>query len=546
MLRISGYYFTLHGDQFTFHHEDDVHYYAKIAENLAAGHPFTFDRINPTNGFHPLWLLCSTAIFIIQRDPESYIRLYFVCQYLLFLGCVACVFFILLRTTGGRRLLSATLAAYFGLDDFFYKTIINGLETPLFVLLCLVILLIIASATPDMLLRKRRPMWMGLLMSALILSRLDGGGLHAIGFCVAWLMVCRKQIGRTHILHAALAAATPVVLFLIMSALYNGSPTPVSGAIKRATERPSSSPWYFAMLDFPNLYNWRTYYPIRFAEVLPIHELTSEWGVNIPSYYVPRPGLLLFGAVVSGIVGVVFLMLRQLSRRDEPEGLTALTWFMITSVGLLVFNKATYRFGIIPYWYPVTFSVAQLLMVGYVLSKLRWVKGGTAISVASMVFLVPFFYEFNLVHRDREKFLASRTGSIHWYDAAKWISTHTASEDVIASFNAGTIGFYSERRVINLDGLVNSHAFRLNVFNLKFKDVDRYKTRLIHYLKENNVSYFADFVPNKDDTYWQTLFTSTGAIMKLTEVYRTPDSYSDRAAVYQIEYLPSPAATATP
>ena len=35
--------------------EDDAFYYFKIARNAAHGHWFTFDTINKTNGFHPLW-----------------------------------------------------------------------------------------------------------------------------------------------------------------------------------------------------------------------------------------------------------------------------------------------------------------------------------------------------------------------------------------------------------------------------------------------------------------------------------------------------------
>ncbi|HEY2882771.1 MAG TPA: hypothetical protein VGJ15_10065, partial [Pirellulales bacterium] len=35
---------------------DDSYYYLKTAANAQAGYGFSFDRINPTNGFHPLWM----------------------------------------------------------------------------------------------------------------------------------------------------------------------------------------------------------------------------------------------------------------------------------------------------------------------------------------------------------------------------------------------------------------------------------------------------------------------------------------------------------
>ena len=40
---------------------DDAYYYFGIARNLVDGHGSTFDQINLTNGYHPLWLLISTV-----------------------------------------------------------------------------------------------------------------------------------------------------------------------------------------------------------------------------------------------------------------------------------------------------------------------------------------------------------------------------------------------------------------------------------------------------------------------------------------------------
>ena len=36
---------------------DDGYFYLKVAQNLDNGHGFTFDGIEKTNGFHPLYLL---------------------------------------------------------------------------------------------------------------------------------------------------------------------------------------------------------------------------------------------------------------------------------------------------------------------------------------------------------------------------------------------------------------------------------------------------------------------------------------------------------
>lgn len=46
---------------------DDAYYYFKVAQNISEGHGSTFDRINPTNGYHPLWMLICIPIFALAR-----------------------------------------------------------------------------------------------------------------------------------------------------------------------------------------------------------------------------------------------------------------------------------------------------------------------------------------------------------------------------------------------------------------------------------------------------------------------------------------------
>ena len=46
---------------------DDAYYYFKVAENIGLGHGSTFDGINPTNGYHPLWMLVCIPIFALAR-----------------------------------------------------------------------------------------------------------------------------------------------------------------------------------------------------------------------------------------------------------------------------------------------------------------------------------------------------------------------------------------------------------------------------------------------------------------------------------------------
>jgi len=46
---------------------DDAFYYFKVAQNISEGFGATFDRIAPTNGFHPLWMLLCIPFFALAR-----------------------------------------------------------------------------------------------------------------------------------------------------------------------------------------------------------------------------------------------------------------------------------------------------------------------------------------------------------------------------------------------------------------------------------------------------------------------------------------------
>jgi hypothetical protein len=51
----------------TWFNRDDAYYYFKVAQNITEGFGSTFDKINPTNGYHPLWMLVCIPIFALAR-----------------------------------------------------------------------------------------------------------------------------------------------------------------------------------------------------------------------------------------------------------------------------------------------------------------------------------------------------------------------------------------------------------------------------------------------------------------------------------------------
>ena len=46
---------------------DDSYYYFKVAQNISEGYGSSFDRINLTNGYHPLWMIICIPLFSLAR-----------------------------------------------------------------------------------------------------------------------------------------------------------------------------------------------------------------------------------------------------------------------------------------------------------------------------------------------------------------------------------------------------------------------------------------------------------------------------------------------
>lgn len=71
---------------------DDGFYYHRIAENLASGKGSTFDGIHATNGYHPLWLLCLTAVAAVVSSARAALLVGFGLQVLLVAATAASLY----------------------------------------------------------------------------------------------------------------------------------------------------------------------------------------------------------------------------------------------------------------------------------------------------------------------------------------------------------------------------------------------------------------------------------------------------------------------
>jgi hypothetical protein len=169
---------------------DDAFYYFKVAQNIAEGHGSTLDGINPTNGYHPLWMLICIPIFALARfDLVLPLRIVVILS-----GAISAASGVMLYRLVRRALSepAAVIAATYWCFDraIHYNVTMFGLETGLTAMTLIAFLLAISNLEPD---SHRQPLssrqlWtLGLLVVAVLFSRLDT--IFLAVFAGAWILL---------------------------------------------------------------------------------------------------------------------------------------------------------------------------------------------------------------------------------------------------------------------------------------------------------------------------------------------------------------------
>ena len=171
---------------------DDAYYYFKVAQNIGEGHGSTFDGINLTNGYHPLWMLICVPIFTLARfDLILPLRVLLVLMAALSVT-TSILLFRLLKTQVGRP--AAILAAScwaFSLDVHSVITQ-QGMETGIVALSVVTFLYVLQRMEPKERIETRDLATLGLAALFVLFSRLDG--IYLIMIAGLWLVFRRTAL----------------------------------------------------------------------------------------------------------------------------------------------------------------------------------------------------------------------------------------------------------------------------------------------------------------------------------------------------------------
>jgi hypothetical protein len=197
--------------------------------------------------------------------------------------------------------------------------------------------------------------------------------------------------------------------------------------------------------------------------------------------------------ILAAIFSVIFLLWQQFNRRDIPiEQRAFLNLWTCLLVGELLYEFYIAVSGVeyLPYfiWYRspafifwlISASLIAFLTFDYFKmvikssSYLKWMPVGFGL----LIFAISLYMFARSIHFASELYTTR-------YHVAKWLAQNSPPDTIFASWNAGQLGYFSDRTFINLDGVINNVDY--------YRRVLKGPVPLTDYLSENEVDYIVDY-----------------------------------------------------
>lgn len=428
--------------------QDDGFYYYQIARNLARGAGSTFDGTNPTNGYQPLWLVLLVPIFWSPRSNMDALGMGIALQG----TALACTLILLFSTARLRHGYAASLFGGLLWLVWMAQESFKGLEFSIHTLAISVIgLLYLAWFDAALPVRLEMFLFLGLACSLAFLARLDTLLLTLILAIVIGVRGLRLQYFRWR---NWLAFVIPVIMTVLAYALTNlfffGHVAPVSGIVKMT--------WSQTLLLADPLF-------IRYGWLVAKLD-NLLWSLQ----GLPRAFPLY---VAIGGLGAMALWLARLLPGVPVEWRGALTGLLGPQTPFVIYSFVSYTILAIvlhrdltwsPWYYAIQPWLTALLAVAvfdavWHFRIVRYPFSQPALQVALSGVLLVLLLILGRQLRGIDEDTAHGIRYEPLFEGAEWARTHLAPDAVIGSWNAGTIGYLSERRTVNLDGVVNSYSF---------------------------------------------------------------------------------------
>jgi len=433
---------------------DDASYYLGIAENYSGGLGFTFDGINKTNGFQPLWQILLIPVFsFLKTSPEAMLRIVLSIQ--LILITASSLIFSQILAFYFEKILILLSGSIFIIFVFFQS--VNGMETSLMIFMISILLFTVIKMKIFSERNIKREIIWGVLLGLLMLIRLDTVFIviSIIVFNLCYILfISKTKKGDFLRIFIILIAATLTVL-----------------------------PYLF--------YNY-----ISFGNIIPI-SVYLKHGFDEVSFTATLKEIFRYRETYFALTGIIYFTWFLLNSKRIKQNTNYFFCLCLAALELGIMFSFVYLIffldWVIFYWYFIPYSLfislAICIPAQYILSFKKIINGG--ILILSVTFLISFYWGYKI-------YIGYRTvydnplgnWSVESYNAAQWSQANTDPSDVFAMKDTGHFGFFSKRNVINLDGLVN---------NFEYQEILKNK-KLNEYLKNNKVKYIVQHaIWNRDD-----------------------------------------------
>ena len=439
---------------------DDTFYYLGPALNVAQGKGPTSDGITITSGFHPLWegLLILLA-GLTGRAPLALYEASLCVSGLLHALTAWLLFLVGRRHTSG--ILAFCWAAFYLVWRAPLAEALGGTEAALLAFLLTLFAFTSGRATPG-----GRDGWgLGVLLGLLFLARTD-----SVFFAAGWYLVAMvaslakgasvRDALRVHAASMIVAAVTILPWFVICWLTY-GSPLQNSMLIKQL--------WRDSQVEQVGAYTLTA-------------SMIKEWFSTVLAFpYRGKYLLLLFiGAGIATAPSHAPAGEKQRPPLGAHERFLLALLFYVVAAG--VFYATHFSFVRSWYYVPGRLLLPFLaIWLGSVVLPRTGARARTVLAACTVLLLCSHAVP-----------LARGTLSLAWarapegsgnlYTLAQAVQRHVGKADVVGAYSSGVLSYFSQRTVVNLDGLNNNQI--LHVYTDRTMD---------RYVEQMGIRFIADY-----------------------------------------------------
>jgi len=477
---------------------DDAFYYFLTADRISNGQNISFDGVTLSNGYHPLWLFFLVPLYLLPGRSLP-LHLALTASSLFDVAAGGLIALAVWKLTGNKVAGLFALTFYLLIPQNVFASV-NGVESALAAMLLAALLLTLVLVW-----RQSRGDWIrwsvvtGVLGGLMVLARLDSALVLAAVLAVIAMFQSGAQRWRAPLAAGSIAAVLVAPWFL-WSFFTLGTVMPVSAESITWLLREHFSASHPDADIFDQVGQGLSY--TRFILLTRLPDL----------YFPAKPFAALF---LSGMVllGGHFLLLSKGPLRRRTASRILVAGLPLAAFAAMFLFNSSYRW-LVREWYFAWGVPVVALFVGVVFAYLDEVVASSALSSGRQMGAVAVGTRQMLLYGALTGLLALayvgpardtwRTG--HYPEqrerlqAALYLRSNTEPTARVAAFNAGVTGYFSDRTVINLDGVVNPDAYHA----LR-------EHRLLDYLRTVDVAYVAD-----RDRAWRDL-----------RAYIRPDDWSE-------------------